>query len=67
LEKQRARELAEMQRLLKNRRNKAKSEKEIAVQQELKVLEQEKEVSLEDLMKKKKQIESLLEATISDE
>lgn len=56
-----------MQRLLKNRRNKAKSEKEIAVQQELKVLEQEKEVSLEDLMKKKKQIESLLEATISDE
>jgi hypothetical protein len=67
LERERARELAEMQRLLKNRRNKAKSEKEIAVQQELKVLEQEKEVSLEDLMKKKKQIESLLEATISDE
>ena len=50
-----------MQRLLKNRRNKAKSEKEIKVQAELKDLQDEKEEQLVDLKRKKVQIEGLLE------
>lgn len=38
LDKQREKEMTELQRRLRNRRNKAKSEKELATQEELKAL-----------------------------
>ena len=54
LEKQRAKEAADLQRRLKNRRNKAKSEKELKVQDELRDLEDEKEADLAGLKHQKK-------------
>jgi len=61
LEKQRAKEAADLQRRLKNRRNKAKSEKELKVQDELRDLEDEKEADLAGLKHQKKQIEAILQ------
>ena len=49
LDKQRQKEMSELQRRLKNRRNKAKSEKELKTQEDLKALEENKETELADL------------------
>jgi hypothetical protein len=60
LEKQRAKETAELQRRLKNRRNKAKSEKDLAVQEEVKVADAEAAVALAGLQERRTQIAGLL-------
>lgn len=62
LDKQRQKEMSELQRRLKNRRNKAKSEKELKTQEDLKSLDEKKEVELADLKAQRRQIAGLLEA-----
>lgn len=62
LDKQRQKEMSELQRRLKNRRNKAKSEKELKTQEDLKALDEKKEVELADLKAQRRQIAGLLAA-----
>ena len=61
LAKQRQKETDDLARLLKNRRSKARSEKELKIQQEVKDLEEKKEGELAELKHRKNQVEGLLE------
>ena len=53
LDKQREKQMTELQRRLRNRRNKAKSEKELATQVDLKVLQVKEEEELVDVKAKR--------------
>ena len=61
LARQRQKEADDLARALKNRRNKARSEKELKIQQEVKALEETKEGELAELKQRKNQIEVLLQ------
>lgn len=54
--------MSELQRRLKNRRNKAKSEKELKTQEDLKALDEKKDAELVDLKAQRRQIAGLLAA-----
>ena len=53
LDKQREKQMTELQRRLRNRRNKAKSEKELATQVDLKALQVKEEEELVDIKAKR--------------
>jgi hypothetical protein len=62
LEKQRAKEMSDLQRRLKNRRNKAQSEKELATQAELKALAAQEGEKIERMKQEEAQLVSLIAA-----
>lgn len=67
MEKQRAKEMAELQRRLKARRTKAKSEKDQLVQEDAKAAEDEQAAELQQLKQTRAQIQSMLSQGTSTE